>query len=403
MPKTRLAERLQDLLIENDVLEDFLRQLSVLAAGFAAAETGRAVLCSVRVARRRRPVVLAAGHPEALVLDGLEDGLAEGPGLETRKTRQAVLVPDTTMDPRWRRYQRAVAQRGYRSVLALPLLEDRDAAATLTFFSTSPEAFDDGAVAACEWLAVRAAKVVRLAVRFESAHIGGVRVSAEDKVEGGARQRRLRRERPVRTLRADGVLDEGDRAAPGVRTRLHGVHDTDQHGQQADQVRHRNVAPQGSLALSAAQEHGHGFDQVARDAGEQSAPAGDGSQEVRFLTGHPHQRLDDPEETIGGIRPGEGLFDDGIDQQPELPVQCRKDQFFLVGEVPEQRGRADAGGNGDGLKRDFRAVLPEALAGGGDDLIDVPRGIGAERPAVCYPVHLLRLATRSLSREITTG
>ena len=68
MPKTRLAERLQDLLIENDVLEDFLCQLSVLAAGFAAAETGRAVLCSVRVARRRRPVVLAAGHPEALVL-----------------------------------------------------------------------------------------------------------------------------------------------------------------------------------------------------------------------------------------------------------------------------------------------------------------------------------------------
>ena len=171
MPKTRLAERLQDLLLENDVLEDFLCQLSVLAAGFAAAETGRAVLCSVRVARRRRPVVLAAGHPEALVLDGLEDGLAKGPGLETRKTRQAVVVPDTTMDPRWRRYQRAVAQRGYRSVLAVPLLEDRDAAATLTFFSTSPEAFDDGAVAACESLAVRAAKVVRLAVRFESAQV----------------------------------------------------------------------------------------------------------------------------------------------------------------------------------------------------------------------------------------
>ena len=112
MPRTRLAERLQDLLLENDVLEDFLRQLSALAAEFAAAETGRPVLCSVRLARRRRPTVLAASNPEALVLDGLQDGLAEGPGLETRKTRQAVLVPDTTMDPRWRRYQRAAAQRG---------------------------------------------------------------------------------------------------------------------------------------------------------------------------------------------------------------------------------------------------------------------------------------------------
>lgn len=169
MPRTRLAERLQDLLLENDVLEDFLRQLSALAAEFTAAETGQPVLCSVRLARRRRPLALAASNPEALVLDGLQDGLAEGPGLETRKTRLTVLVPDTTMDPRWRRYQRAVAQRGYRSVLAVPLLEDRDAAATLTFFSTSPEAFDDGAVAGCEALAVRAAKVMRLAVRLESA------------------------------------------------------------------------------------------------------------------------------------------------------------------------------------------------------------------------------------------
>jgi hypothetical protein len=169
MPKTRLAERLQDLLLENDGLEDFLRQLSVLAAGFAAAETGQAVLCSVRVVRPRRPLVLAANNPEALRLDALQDSLAEGPGPETRKTRQAVLVPDTTMDPRWRRYQRAAAQSGCRSVLAMPLLEDRDAAATLTFFSTSPEAFADGAVAACEALALRAAKAVRLAVRFESA------------------------------------------------------------------------------------------------------------------------------------------------------------------------------------------------------------------------------------------
>lgn len=144
MPKTRLAERLQDLLLENDVLEDFLHQLSVLAAGFAAAETGQAVLCSVRVVRPRRPEVLAANDPEALLLDGLQD--AEGPGR-----------------------QRALARRGYRSVLALPLLDDRDVAATLTLFSASPEAFDDGAVAACEELAVRAAKVVRLAVRFESA------------------------------------------------------------------------------------------------------------------------------------------------------------------------------------------------------------------------------------------
>ncbi len=169
MLRARLSERLQDLLLDNEALEEFLRQLSVLAAEFAAAETGRPVLCSVRLARRRQPTVLAGSSREALALDSLQDGVAEGPGLEARETGLAVLVPDTTMDPRWRRYQRAAAQRGNRSVLAVTLLADRDATAILTFSSTAPEAFDDGAVAACGALAVRAAKVMRLAVRLDAA------------------------------------------------------------------------------------------------------------------------------------------------------------------------------------------------------------------------------------------
>ena len=148
MLRARLAERLQDLLLDNDALEDFLRQLSALGAEFATAETGRPVLCSVRLARRRQPIVLAGSSREALILDSMQDGVSEGPGLEARLAGLAVLVPDTTMDPRWRRYQRAAAQRGNRSVLAVTLLADRDATAVFTFSSTSPEAFDDGAVAA---------------------------------------------------------------------------------------------------------------------------------------------------------------------------------------------------------------------------------------------------------------
>ncbi|MGP4030963.1 ANTAR domain-containing protein [Pseudarthrobacter sp. 1C304] len=128
MPGTRLSERLQDLLLETDLLEDFLHQLAVFAAEFAMAETGRTVVCSVRLSRRRRPAVLAAsgGPPDA--------------------------------DP-----------HRSSSTLTLPLLEDRDAAATLTFFSPSSGAFDGGAVAACEALAARAAWTVRLAVRIDSA------------------------------------------------------------------------------------------------------------------------------------------------------------------------------------------------------------------------------------------
>ncbi|HSN36811.1 MAG TPA: GAF and ANTAR domain-containing protein [Arthrobacter sp.] len=169
MPGTRLTERLQDLLLDSELLEDFLRQLSDLAAGFASAETGRPMLCSVRAATRHQPPVLAASNAEARVLERLQDDVGEGPGLEAGQTGRGVMVPDTIMDPRWRRYQRAAAQRGSRSILAVPLLVDRDAAATLTLFSTSPEAFDDGALAVCGAFAGRAAKVTRLAIRLESA------------------------------------------------------------------------------------------------------------------------------------------------------------------------------------------------------------------------------------------
>ena len=73
------------------------------------------------------------------------------------------------MDPRWRRYQRAAAQRGYRSILAVSAAGGPGRSRHPDLLFDPPEAFDDGAVAACEALAVRAAKVMRLAIRFESA------------------------------------------------------------------------------------------------------------------------------------------------------------------------------------------------------------------------------------------
>jgi len=48
-------------------------------------------------------------------------------------------------------------------------------------------------------------------------------------------------------------------------------------------------------------------------------------------------------------------------------------------------------------------VLTEALAGRGNDLIDVACGIRAERPAVYCPVHLLRVATPGRREPVTRG
>ena len=83
-------------------------------------------------------------------------------------------------------------------------------------------------------------------------------------------------------------------------------------------------------------------------------------------------------------------------------LRAARTSCFLVREVPEQGRRTHARGDGNGLQRHFRAVLAEALAGGGDDLVDVARSIGTERLAVYCAVHLPRLATQGL-RDTVTG
>ena len=153
----------------------------------------------------------------------------------------------------------------------------------------------------------------------------------------------------------------------------------------------------------AAQQHGDGFNQAARDPGQQPAPARDSSQQVGFFAGDMHRGIDDPKEPCGGVRIGQGLIDGRIHLQPELPVQGSEHQLFLVGEIPEKGGGTHAGGDGDGLQRHLGAVLAEALAGRGDDFVHVARGICAERPAVYCPVHLPRVATRRVREPVTGG
>jgi hypothetical protein len=169
MPRTRLSERLQDLLLENEVLEDFLRQLSGLVADLASAETGCRVLCSARVVRPRQSVTFGASDADALALDKLQDDFADAPGPAALKNGHSAVVPGASLDQRGRRYRRAAAQRGIRSMLGVSVLAERGAAAALTLFSPAPEAFDDAGVAAGEDLAARVGKVMSLAVRLESA------------------------------------------------------------------------------------------------------------------------------------------------------------------------------------------------------------------------------------------
>ena len=166
MPGTRLSEHLQDLVLENAGLDEFLQELSGAIAEFGASVAGSRMLSSVRLIRNRQPAVLAGSDPAALALEQFQDHAA-GPALDALENGAAVLLTGGPAEPRLGRYRRTAARWGIRSALSIPVALDEGAAA-LTYLAADPDAFDDGAAAGCEAFAATAGKSMRLAVRLGS-------------------------------------------------------------------------------------------------------------------------------------------------------------------------------------------------------------------------------------------
>lgn len=179
MPGARLSEHLQDLVLENASLDEFLQELSGAIAEFGASVAGCRVLSSVRLLRAQKPAVTAGSDPAALALEQLQDRTA-GPALEALETGRATLLdggPDGSItegpaegptQPRLDRYRRTAARWGIRSALSVPVALDEGAAAALTYLAADPHAFDGGAAASCQAFAATAGKSMRLAVRLGS-------------------------------------------------------------------------------------------------------------------------------------------------------------------------------------------------------------------------------------------
>lgn len=173
-----LAERLQDLVLESADVAAFLGKLSEFSSGFIGKASGLPVQCGVTLMRDRRSVTATGSTPAARLLADFQQTHGESPGLAALRAGSTVSVPDARFDPRWRRYNLAVAQAGLRSVLAVPLALDPGAAAALTFFAPETDAFDDEGIVICEAYAAKAGKALRLAVR-----IGASRDLNEDLLE----------------------------------------------------------------------------------------------------------------------------------------------------------------------------------------------------------------------------
>jgi hypothetical protein len=182
VPGARLSEHLQDLVLENASVDEFLQELSGAIAEFGAAAAGCPMHSSVRLIRNRQPAVLAGSDPAALALEQFQDR-AGGPALAALAAGRAALlgsggtgttggdtVCTTTGDagPRLDRYRRTAARWGIRSALSVPVALDQGAEAALTYLAADPYAFDGGVAASCEAFAATAGKSMRLAVRLGS-------------------------------------------------------------------------------------------------------------------------------------------------------------------------------------------------------------------------------------------
>ncbi len=97
------------------------------------------------------------GYLEAVNVSWADNERGQGPVGIAIRSRQPYIVRDIVTDPGFSPWREAALQRGYASVIALPLIYDGNVGAVLLVYSTVVNRFDDGEVKLLEQLAANLA------------------------------------------------------------------------------------------------------------------------------------------------------------------------------------------------------------------------------------------------------
>ena len=124
------------------------------------------LLCGVTLKRGNHAATVASSSAAAKELDEVQYGFGEGPCLHTAMTGDVTLVADTRTDPRWPEYFDAIQNRGYHSVLAVPLLIGDDGGAALDLYAREPGVFSEPLVHRVAEYAAEAAATLQVAVQI---------------------------------------------------------------------------------------------------------------------------------------------------------------------------------------------------------------------------------------------
>lgn len=156
---------LQDLVLDSPDVEDFLTHLARFASERLSGPDSR-VRCGVTLLRPRKHGTVASSDQVARKLDELQYAHEDGPCMEATRTETLVYVSDVVGDMRWPEYFAHASKHNVRSILAVPVILDGEAAAALNLYAEAPDAFGPDRAAVAQQFAAEASQGLRLAVRI---------------------------------------------------------------------------------------------------------------------------------------------------------------------------------------------------------------------------------------------
>ena len=160
-----VPDLLQELLLDSPDINEFLAEFTELLHRNLS-RMGLRTWCTIILLREHRPISVAASEARAKILGEMHYPPSEGPCLQAARARTVTYVPDTGGDSRWPTYTRALAQRGVKSLLAVPLDLDGEAKGSFNVYAAHPDAFDETTRQGIRDQVALAAPALRLAVRL---------------------------------------------------------------------------------------------------------------------------------------------------------------------------------------------------------------------------------------------
>lgn len=164
----RLARISRELLVLRD--EDVLMR-SIVVKAVEVVEPCHEAVISERSGKQLRTAASTSGIAEAC--DELQHRRNEGPSVEVAWNTEVSLVSDAAQDTRWPELGRRVSDLGMSSLLAVRLAAGPQMLGSLSFYSSTPEAYDASAIATAFSFATHAA-VALFAARQTAAFMHSV-------------------------------------------------------------------------------------------------------------------------------------------------------------------------------------------------------------------------------------